>query len=744
MGKKILVVDNNPVILRLMAGFLEQEEHEVKTAPDGLSALYVLEHFVPDVIFTDLVMPNISGEKLCRIIRDMPALNNAYLVILSAIAAEEQVNFNDFGADACIAKGTEGNLKKHVLEVLEQASGGRRSDAVYEAALTLGVTEIHTREITRELLSCQKHFEAIVRHLSDGIFELNRAGRIIYANQAAIEITGIKEEKLLAADFLAIFQEEARRKISHALGEALRAPYILDEEPPLMVNTSFISITLLPMPTETEVSIIAMVKDITQRVLDEKALNASEARFRELFDHMLSGVAVYESMNGRDFTFVDFNRSAERIDRISRAAVIGKKLTDIFPGVEKFGLLEVMRRVWQTGRTEEHPLSFYEDERMVGWRENYVYKLPSGEVVTIYRDVTDQKRAEENLAFESEINEAVAKLSQMLISADSIENISSVLLEHAMKLTKSASGFVGYLDNHGHLQTLAINTNADAGGKTVTRSFVLKELSGLLGWVLVNKQSVMTNDPASDPRHREPPAGHLPITRFLAAPAMMGQELIGQVALANSTRNYCERDKAVAKQLASLYALTVEKQRSEEQIARLAHHDPLTGLANRHLLPDRLEQALHLARRHGQLVGILFMDLDKFKEINDSRGHKVGDEVLREVARRFVNSLRASDTIARMGGDEFVFVLQGINKSDDAGIVARKILQLMEKPLTALGGTAKVTASLGISLYPNDGGNGEVLLQKADEAMYRAKQGGGDRYLFYRQDENGTPTDRRP
>ncbi|HSR35584.1 MAG TPA: diguanylate cyclase [Desulfurivibrionaceae bacterium] len=727
--KKILVVDNNPVILRLMTGFLEKEGHEVRTASDGLSALYLLESFVPEVIFTDLVMPNIDGEKLCRIVRDMPALAGVFLVVLSGIAAEEAIDYKAFGADACIAKGTADNIKKHVLDLLREAD--QRSDVVAEdAPSTLGVGEIHTREVTRELLMSKRHFEAIVQHLADGIFELTREGRIVYANETAVELTGIKEEKLLASDFRDLFPEEVQRRLSHALVAASETPQGIDEDPPLLVNQSYVALTLLPVANEKDLSIIAMMHDITRRVLDAKALNASETRFRELFDHMLAGVAVYESNNGKDFIFVDFNRAAERIDRIDRAAVLGRNATEVFPGIEKFGLLEVMRRVWQSGRTEEHPLSFYEDDRMVGWRENYVYKLPSGEVVAIYRDVTDQKRAEENLAFESEINEAVARLSQMLIAADSLADISSVLLEHAMKLTGSTSGFVGYLDDQGQLQTLAITANQKSGRKARVQPLTIKKPTGLFGWVLKKRESVLTNEPDRDPRHNTPPEGHIPIRRFLAAPAMLGRELIGQVALANSDRDYTDRDLAVVKQLASLYALTVDKQRNEEQIAHLAHHDPLTGLANRHLLPDRLEQATRLARRHSKQVAVLFMDLDKFKEINDTRGHSVGDEVLREVANRFAQGLRASDTIARMGGDEFVVILQDIKEAGNAATVANKLLALLDQPLAALGGTNTVRGSIGISMYPADGANGEQLLQRADEAMYRAKQKGGG-FAFY-------------
>ncbi len=127
----------------------------------------------------------------------------------------------------------------------------------------------------------------------------------------------------------------------------------------------------------------------------ERQLKASEARYRELFNNMSSGVAVYQAKkDGEDFVFTDFNRAAERIDKIKKEEVIGKSVLEMFPGVKEFGLFEVFQRVWKTGKSERFPVSQYQDERIVGWRDNYVYKLPSGEIVAIYDDVTERKQAE--------------------------------------------------------------------------------------------------------------------------------------------------------------------------------------------------------------------------------------------------------------------------------------------------------------------------------------------------------------
>ncbi|HEY6928770.1 MAG TPA: PAS domain S-box protein, partial [Thermoanaerobaculia bacterium] len=174
-----------------------------------------------------------------------------------------------------------------------------------------------------------------------------------------------------------------------------------------------------------------------------------------------------------------------------------------------------------------------------------------------------------------------------------------------------------------------------------------------------------------------------------------------------------------------------ERKRAEEKIEHLAFHDTLTGLPNRLLFNDRLDLALRQSRRNEQKLATLFLDLDRFKVINDSLGHTTGDELLTAVAERIIGSVRQGDTVARLGGDEFIVLVPGIAQADDASKIAQKILDAVRLPIRIRERDLFVTTSIGVAIYPTDGKDSDTLIRNADTAMYRAKERGRDNYQLY-------------
>ena len=162
------------------------------------------------------------------------------------------------------------------------------------------------------------------------------------------------------------------------------------------------------------------------------------------------------------------------------------------------------------------------------------------------------------------------------------------------------------------------------------------------------------------------------------------------------------------------------------ELVQMAHHDALTGLPNRVLFNDRLQQTLSLAKRDSRQFALLYLDLDRFKPVNDSMGHAAGDELLQEVAARIRNQVRESDTVARVGGDEFTVILPDIAKREEAAVVAGKIISALALPfrLSPQGQSIAIGISIGIAVYPGDGRDADALVTAADSAMYAAKQAG--------------------
>ena len=197
-----------------------------------------------------------------------------------------------------------------------------------------------------------------------------------------------------------------------------------------------------------------------------------------------------------------------------------------------------------------------------------------------------------------------------------------------------------------------------------------------------------------------------------------------------------ERTAELAGANALLQEEILERRQAEARVHHMAYHDSLTGLPNRALLTDRLERAILAARRAGSKLAVMFIDLDRFKTINDSLGHLIGDYLLKDVANRLCRAVRASDTVARLGGDEFVVLVPGVAALEECHQVGEKIIEALAVPVPIEGHLLHISPSIGICLYPDDGGDVETLMRHADAAMYHAKGAGRNNYQFFTQRMN--------
>lgn len=443
-----------------------------------------------------------------------------------------------------------------------------------------GVIYCFLRDITEQnlmedaLLESEEKFRSMSTHTHDAMIMMDDSGNISFWNAAAEKIFGYSAREVMGKElhtFIApaVYYDAFKKVFGHfrATGEGGMVGKTRELMALRKGGAEFpVELALSSLKLKNKWYAVGIVRDITERKQAEAMLRESESRMIDMFEHLSSGVAIYRaSADLQDFTITAFNRAAERIDNQRREDLIGKNVLEVFPGIAEFGLLDIFRRVWTSGKAEHFPVTFYQDEHISGWRENYVYKLPNGEIVSIYDDVTTEKQAEERMQY-------------------------------------------------------------------------------------------------------------------------------------------------------------------------LAHYDVLTGLPNRSLFTDRLQQAIATAKREKTRVALLFIDLDKFKPVNDNFGHDVGDMLLKEVAKRMRYCVRDADTVARLGGDEFVILLPSIEDEQVAIRVAEKILHNINQSFELAGHSINISSSIGVAVYPEHGGDEKLLTKNADLAMYHAKNNGRNNVKLYQPD----------
>ena len=286
---------------------------------------------------------------------------------------------------------------------LESRSGGREI-----AHLTRTFNQmISARNQAEEALRCsEENLRTTLNSIGDAVIATDTRGVIARMNPVAEKLTGWLVEEAQGKSLIEVFNivnVQTREPAVNPVGDVL--------ENGEMVGLANHTILIARDGVEYQIAdsaapirdaagatsgVVLVFRDVTEDYRMREQLRESEERFRGMFDNMSSGVAVYEAVDdGKDFVFVDFNPAGERIEGIAREDLIGRRVTDVFPGIEQHGLLDVIRRVWRTGEAEHDPVSIYKDERIMGWRENFVYRLPSGEVGVVYDDVTERKQAEE-------------------------------------------------------------------------------------------------------------------------------------------------------------------------------------------------------------------------------------------------------------------------------------------------------------------------------------------------------------
>lgn len=605
------------------------------------------------------------------------------------------------------------------------------------------------QEYEAALADSEQRFRLVVERAPDGIYVQTR-GCFAYANRAALTLFGAKDsEELLGRSIVNQAHPDFRAEVAQRIVR-------LNEQLECIATVELVYLKLDGLPMDVEISAVpfrfdeedgslVFVRDITARKLAEQAVRISEARFRSLFEHMLEGTAycrmIFEQGQPVDFVYLDVNPAFARLTGLIK--VVGEKVSTLIPGFSESNaqLMAAYGRVAAGGAPEK--LEVYVPG-LGHWFSVAAYHAEAGCFVSVFDVITRQKKAE---AIQKRLHRALRLLSVCNAALVHAEREQS-LLEQICQLVVDQGGYqmawVGYAEDDA---AKTVRPMAQAGlaagyldAAVISWSETAPDL-GPTGRAICSGKTQINHflniSPAVAPWHEA--AATLGFRSSIGLPLLSKQRAFAALAIySTATDAFLADEVALLQELASNLAYGIESLRArsqrviaEEKLAFLAHHDALTGLPNRLLLRDRFDTAVAQAERDSAKVAMLFLDLDNFKQINDSLGHGMGDQLLVALAGRLRGCIRESDTISRQGGDEFIILMGGVTEVGVVERVAQQILNAVAEPFELAGHTLTTTFSIGISLYPDDAHDFDTLSKNADGALYHAKDSGKNAYSFF-------------
>ena len=441
------------------------------------------------------------------------------------------------------------------------------------------------------------------------------------------------------------------------------------------------------------------------------------APLANVMDLLLDAICVVDA-KGR---FVFVSAASERIFGYAPQEMIGRPMIDlVFPEDRARTLNAVDEIVAGDHKPNFENRYVRKDGRIVHIMWTARWSQADQVRVAVARDVTERKQAESMQAALYAISEATHTAEDLLALFQRIHQIIGELLP-------AINFFVALYDEAQDQLTFPYYVD-EYDEAPAPRKLDSGTLSAEV--IRTGRALLLTRDTQTiPPREFQPDVGSASVD-WLGVPLSSQKGIIGALVVKNHSGDarYTGADIELLKFVSTQVAAAIERKQTEIWLQHAARHDPLTDLPNRSLIRDRMTTALARARRDRTGLSLLYLDLDMFKQVNDSFGHGVGDSLLQEVAHRLKRCVRESDTVGRMGGDEFVVLLASIQSPEHAPLVAEKVRLALCRPFDLAGHPMSISPSIGIALYPEHGDDCEQLIRRADEAMYRAKQDGGNRF----------------
>lgn len=596
------------------------------------------------------------------------------------------------------------------------------------------------RKFEAALVESEQFKSAILTAALDCIISINDKGEIISFNQASEQTFGYRSEDVIGKKLADViippeWRERHRYSVERYLvtGESTMLNRRVELTAMRADGSTFpVELAVVPLNIRGNPIFTAFIRDISEMKQKQEVLRDSALRYRQLIE--LSPEAIFVCHQTR---LTLLNQAASRLLGARHAVeLLGKSIFDFIrpdyhalfherprlPG-QILPAMPFVEQVWvRLDGTEFHVETA---------ATNLIYN-DSPAVQIVVRDITERKHAEELQLGQNRILNMVATgvaLPEILaeiacfIETQSTQGLCSIMLLNPEGTALSFGAAPSLPDGY------AAQLGQSAPGWN----------NGSCGAAVLRTEPVVVKDIAHDPVWAA--SRDLALENGLKACSSWpifgkNRKMLGTFALYfRESVAPTDKDLRLVDICTNLAGIAIESRASEERIRYLAHYDGLTSLPNRFLFKEHLDLALRKAKRHDRRFAVFFLDLDKFKEINDTFGHEAGDQALKEISARLRNCLRSTDKIARMGGDEFYILIEDLADDRYAADIAEKLLEAASRPLYIDRQECRLSASIGIAIYPGDGSDGNMLLKNADDAMYRAKNCGKNGYQFYAADE---------
>jgi len=595
---------------------------------------------------------------------------------------------------------------------------------------------LQRREAEAALSDSEKRFRQTFELAASGLAHVSLDGRFLRVNRRLCEITGYDERELVGRSVKDVSHSDDR-DATDALRARMRAGeiesvrfekrYQRKNGEVVWVN---LTVALARNARGEPLYEISVIEDINATKEREAALQ----RFRAALDASADMVFLFQL---RDGNLLDFNQSACIYLGYTREELLKLRAEDIRTDATMRSLrTEISDLLEAPGRSN---ISVTEYRRKDGSTfpvesRRSLLDTPQGRVLVVNsRDLSERRSAERKRAAQARYQKKISRLGQSALA----KHAAAELIEQAVQsvLEGLGGGAVAYVERGAGEGEVVLRRVVGLATPASEAQVAGCAAGSLLARVLGGSEALVGTAPwqEGEPLPFDWARGFASVA-LAAVPGDRGAR--GALVALSEIRGFGPEEGRFLGAAASMVSAALHRLDSEARLAYLAQFDALTGLPNRALLADRFSQMIVVARRRSAPLGVLFIDLDDFKVVNDTQGHAAGDELLKEASRRLQSAVRQGDTVARISGDEFAVILGDLARPDDAALVAHKIIEQLAEPVAIGGQEVFVTASIGIATFPADGDNAEALLGAADAAMYRAKQAGRNQFQFYTSEIN--------